>query len=37
MITPALFPYTDKNKQTRKITGNAGNWCKSAKANGYSI
>ena len=37
MITPALFPYTSKTTQSRKITGNASNRCKSAKANGYSV
>jgi len=37
MITPALFPYTSKTTQERKITGNAVAWCKSAKANGYSV
>lgn len=37
MITPALFPYTSKTTQSRKITGNASNRCDSAKKNGYSI
>jgi len=37
MITPALFPYKDAIHQTRKITGNAGQRCDSARKNGYSV
>jgi surface antigen len=37
MITPALFKYTSKTTQERKITGNASNRCSSARANGYSV